>query len=286
MENQNVDQQNIQELFGTGEQLKLNIESLQKTLIANMLQVHIASIDKRLEACDRCPIICENPSGFAAEPAETATDRMRNYPELGRDIKLPYYEGLSKKRKERDDFNKRVATIQKEAEHLDRTARKKQREVDEDVERIAGDQIRESRDRADEAERFADERADEAERYADERAEQAGRDANQQARDFVERTQRDMGQQVDREMSEMSGRMDAASKHIENLETDLTELKNIRGLYDLGKKQIDAQDQEIEQLEKEIRLAKEQHEIDAEAITAHEDAEFSRDEEITVRDEI
>ena len=59
----------IRTLFGEGETLKLNIIELQKNLISNMLRVHIASIDKRLESCDRCPIICENPGGFVAEPA-------------------------------------------------------------------------------------------------------------------------------------------------------------------------------------------------------------------------
>ena len=79
----------IRMLFGEGETLKLNVLELQKNLIANMLRVHIASIDKRLESCDRCPIICENPGGFVAEPAEGETDRMKNLPELGKYIKLP-----------------------------------------------------------------------------------------------------------------------------------------------------------------------------------------------------
>jgi len=89
-------------LFGSGTELKLDIQGLQKTLIQNMLQVHIASVDKRLESCERCPLICDNPSGFKAEPAidPTEENRLQNYPILPKGTKLPYYEGLQRRLRE------------------------------------------------------------------------------------------------------------------------------------------------------------------------------------------
>ena len=114
----------LKHLFGEGDTLRLNIVELQKTLVSNMLQVHIASIDKRLEACNRCPVICENPAGFVAEEPETESDRMKNKPELGKDIKLPYYEGLRKKRKKKEEFDQRVKAIQTDEEKKNREAKK------------------------------------------------------------------------------------------------------------------------------------------------------------------
>ena len=120
----------IRMLFGEGETLKLNVLELQKNLIANMLRVHIASIDKRLESCDRCPIICENPGGFVAEPAEEESDRMKNLPALGKDIKLPYYEGLEKKRKKKKEFEKRVQDLQDTEEKKNKEAQEERREIE------------------------------------------------------------------------------------------------------------------------------------------------------------
>ena len=80
--------------------LDIDIMGLQRILIKNMLHVHIASVEKRIESCERCPIICENPAGFEAEDkikiedALVERNRMRNYPNLPSGTKLPYYEGL------------------------------------------------------------------------------------------------------------------------------------------------------------------------------------------------
>ena len=96
-------------LFGTGNTLTLDVVGLQKTLIRNMLQVHIASIEKRLESCERCPLICENPAGFKAEAAIDPTEekRLQNFPNIPKGTKLPYYEGLRKRIKTlEDDENK------------------------------------------------------------------------------------------------------------------------------------------------------------------------------------
>ena len=93
--------------------LDLDIKSIQRILIKNMLHVHIASIDKRLESCERCPIICENPGGYEAEDKLklgeelTERNRMRNYPNLPSGLKLPYYQGL----KNRTDDVDRVKEV-------------------------------------------------------------------------------------------------------------------------------------------------------------------------------
>ena len=56
----------MKQLFGDQE-LALDVKKIKTTLIQNMLRVHLASVDRRLEACQRCPLIAENPSGFKAE---------------------------------------------------------------------------------------------------------------------------------------------------------------------------------------------------------------------------
>ena len=154
----------IKMLFGEGDTLRLNVNELRKNLIANMLRVHIASIDKRLESCDRCPIICENPGGFPAEPAEEETDRMKNYPQLGKDIKLPYYEGLRKKRKKKEAFEKKLQDLQEEEEKKNREAQEATRivqsQVDLDVNFLVAERHQQLEQREDEA----TERVDEAER--------------------------------------------------------------------------------------------------------------------------
>ena len=114
----------MEDLFGSGSDLKLNIESLKKTLVSNMLRVHIASIDKRMESCQRCPLVCENPSGFKAEPAIDPKEKSRldNYPNIPKGTKLPYYEGLRKRLKENTDALEDVTkTLRKPVRKPDRT---------------------------------------------------------------------------------------------------------------------------------------------------------------------
>jgi len=186
----------IKMLFGEGDTLRLNVNELRKNLIANMLRVHIASIDKRLESCDRCPIICENPGGFPAEPAEEETDRMKNYPQLGKDIKLPYYEGLRKKRKKKEAFEKKLQDLQEEEEKKNREAQEATRivqsQVDLDVNFLVAERHQQLEQREDEA----TERVDEAER----RQQEAARDRDtgvQEARRVADEALRDRDTEVD-----------------------------------------------------------------------------------------
>ena len=114
----------MEDLFGSGSDLKLNIESIKKVLVSNMLRVHIASIDKRMESCQRCPMVCENPSGFKAEPAVEPKEKSRldNYPSISKGTKLPYYEGLRKRLKENTEALEDVTkTLRKPIRKPDRT---------------------------------------------------------------------------------------------------------------------------------------------------------------------
>ena len=77
------------ELFGDTE-LKLYIKKIQTTLIRNALRVHIASVDKRLEACQRCPLINLNPGGF--KPMGENKKRLKKYDNLYRQKPIAYYE--------------------------------------------------------------------------------------------------------------------------------------------------------------------------------------------------
>ena len=77
------------ELFGDTE-LKLDIKKIQTTLIRNALRVHIASIDKRLEACQRCPLINLNPGGF--KPMGKDKKRLKKYDNLYRSEPIAYYD--------------------------------------------------------------------------------------------------------------------------------------------------------------------------------------------------
>ena len=79
----------MKQLFGDQE-LALDIEKIKKTLVRNMLRVHLASIDKRLEACKRCPLIVENPGGFSA--SGSSKNRIPNYKNLYRSTPVAYYD--------------------------------------------------------------------------------------------------------------------------------------------------------------------------------------------------
>ena len=78
----------MKQLFGDKE-LSLDFKKIKTTLIQNMLRVHLASVDKRLESCKRCPLITENPGGFKASGSNK--NRLDNYTNLYH-RKVAYYE--------------------------------------------------------------------------------------------------------------------------------------------------------------------------------------------------
>ena len=88
----------MKQLFGDQE-LALDIEKIKKTLVRNMLQVHIASVERRLEACKRCPLITENPGGFKAQRSidPVIKDRLQNYTHLHKGYPIAMYEPLKEK---------------------------------------------------------------------------------------------------------------------------------------------------------------------------------------------
>ena len=88
----------MKQLFGDQE-LALDIEKIKKTLVRNMLQVHIASVERRLEACKRCPLITENPGGFKAQRSidPVSKDRLQNYTYLHKGYPIAMYELVDKK---------------------------------------------------------------------------------------------------------------------------------------------------------------------------------------------
>ena len=85
-------------LFGDKE-LVLDFKKIKTTLIQNMLRVHLASVEKRLESCKRCPLITQNPSGFSAQRSidPEIEQRLQNYPGLKRGYPVPYYPPLAER---------------------------------------------------------------------------------------------------------------------------------------------------------------------------------------------
>ena len=94
----------MKQLFGDQE-LALDVKKIKTTLIRNMLQVHLASVEMRLESCQRCPLITENPSGFKAERSidPVSKYRLQNYPGLPAGYPIPYYRGIANRIRERRD---------------------------------------------------------------------------------------------------------------------------------------------------------------------------------------
>ena len=88
----------MKQLFGDQE-LNLDIEKIKKTLVENMLRVHIASVERRLEACKRCPLITENPGGFKAQRSidPVSKNRLQNYTHLHKGYPIAMWEPLKEK---------------------------------------------------------------------------------------------------------------------------------------------------------------------------------------------
>ena len=116
----------MKQLFGDQE-LALDIEKIKKTLVRNMLRVHIASVDRRLEACRRCPLITENPSGFKAQRStkhKRKRKRLENYTHLHKGYPIAMYELIDSEKPVPPD-PKRLDPIAKEVGDTKQTIRKK-----------------------------------------------------------------------------------------------------------------------------------------------------------------
>ena len=83
----------INDLFGEGE-FKLNVKKIQTQLVKKALEIHIASINARIEAAIRCPISCSNPPGFTPAPA-MEPGRLAGIPSLAPFAKIPFYPSMS-----------------------------------------------------------------------------------------------------------------------------------------------------------------------------------------------